>query len=169
MNTGQMLLTVGAIVLLGTTVLTVNRSFTQQGAVLEQTEIGIYAVSVATSIVEEAAGMAFDQATVGNSVTTTASLTDPNRLGPDLGETTTPRSTALFNDFDDYNNLIMGVKIAGVDSFTVKANVYYIDPSMPDAPSSSSTFFKRLDVRVYSVSTADTIKMSYIFSYFIFR
>ena len=52
MNTGQMLLTVGALVLLGTTVLTVNRSFNQQGFVLEQTEIGVYAVSLATSIVE---------------------------------------------------------------------------------------------------------------------
>ena len=164
-----MLLTVGAMVLLGTTVLTVNKSFTQQGVVLEQTEIGVYGISVATSVVEEASGMAFDQATVGNSVTTTASLTVPNRLGPDLGEITHPQSTAMFNDFDDYNGLQMGVKIAGVDSFTVKAKVYYIDPSLPETPSSSSTFFKRLDVQVYSASTADTIKMSYIFSYFIFR
>jgi hypothetical protein len=169
MNTGQMLLTVGALVLLGTTVLTVNRSFTQQGIVLEQTEIGVYAVSLATSVVEEASGMAFDEVTVDNSVTMPSSLTNPNRLGPESGETTSPASSANFNDFDDYNGLVAGTNIAGVDSFTVKCNVYYVDPSAPDTPITSRTFFKRLDVKVYSTATADTIKMSYIFSYFMFR
>jgi hypothetical protein len=169
MNTGQMLLTAGAIVLLGITVLTVNRSFNQQGAVLEQTEVGVYAISLATSTVEEASGMAFDQATVDNSVTTTASLTNWNKLGPESGETTTPATTTNFNDFDDYNNLTLGTKIAGVDSFTVKSQVYYIDPSSPDVPVSSSTFFKRLDVKVYGTVSSDTVKMSYIFSYIMFR
>ncbi len=169
MNTGQMLLSVGALVLLGTTVLTVNRSFTQQGVILEQTEVGVYAVSLATSMIEEASGMSFDQATDNSSVTTTTALTSPSSLGPETGETTSPPSSANFNDFDDYNNLKMGVKIAGVDSFTVASQVYYINPSTPDVQSSTATFFKRIDVRVYGTTTADTIKMSYVFSYFIFR
>ncbi len=169
MNTGQMLLSVGALVLLGTTVLSVNRSFTQQGVVLEQTEVGVYAISLATSIVEEASGKAFDAATVNNSVTTTASLTNANKLGPETGEATTPASTDNFDDFDDYNNLTMGVRIAGVDSFTVKGTVYYVNPATPDVPTTSSTFYKRLDVQVYGSTSADTIKMSYIFSYFFFR
>lgn len=169
MNTGQMLLTTAAMVLLGTTVLSVNRSFNQQGVILEQTEIGVYAISVATSVIEEASGMAFDQATVDNSVTGPSSLTSPNRLGPDLGETTTPPSTTNFNDFDDFNSLRLGVKVAGVDSFTVKSSVYYIDPSAPDIPLNSRTFFKRIDVSVFGTASADTIRMSYIFSYFMFR
>ncbi len=169
MNTGQMLLSVGALVLLGTTVLTVNRSYTQQGVILEQTEVGVYAISLATSMIEEASGTAFDQATYNSSVTTTTALTSPSSLGPESGETTTPATSANFNDFDDYNNLKMGVKIANVDSFTLSAKVYYIDPSMPETRSSTATFFKRMDVQVYGTTTADTIKMSYIFSYFIFR
>lgn len=169
MNTGQMLLTSAAVVLLGITVLTVNRSFNQQGTVLEQTEVGVYAISLATSVVEEASGMAFDQATVDNSITSTSSLTNANNLGPESGETTSPATTANFNDFDDYNNLTMGTRIAGVDSFTVKSKVYYVDPSMPNTVSSARTFFKRIDVRVYGSVSADTISMSYIFSYFMFR
>ena len=169
MNTGQMLLTAGAIVLLGVTVLTVNRTFNQQGAVLEQTEVGVYAISLATSVVEEASGMAFDQTTVDNSVTASSSLTNPTNLGPESGETTTPASTRNFNDFDDYNNLTMGVKISNVDSFTVKSQVSYINPSAPDVPISSRTFFKRLNVQVYGTVSSDTVKMSYIFSYFMFR
>ncbi len=167
MNTGQTLLTVAAVVLLGTTVLTVNRSFNSQGMILEQTEVGIYAVSLATSIVEQAAGMAFDQNTVDNFVTSAGQMS--STLGPDGTEKTTPDSTTNFNDFDDFNNLSMGVPIANVDSFTVKCKVCYIDPSNPNGSSSSKTTYKRLDVAVYGTVSADTVKMSYIFSYYIFR
>ncbi len=169
MNTGQMLLTTAAVVLLGTTVLTVNRSFNSQGMILEQTEIGVYATSLATSIVDEASGQAFDQNTVDNSVTGTSSLTNYKRLGPEVGETTSPPSTVNFNDFDDYNGLIEGVNVAGVDSFTVKCWVNYIDPTAPNVNLSGQSFFKRLDVEVSSISSRDTVRMSYIFSYIMFR
>ena len=75
MNTGQMLLTAAAVVLLGTTVLTVNNSFNSQGTILERTEIGVYATSLATSMIDEASSQAFDQFTVDDAVTTPSSLT----------------------------------------------------------------------------------------------
>jgi hypothetical protein len=168
-NTGQMLLTTAAVVLLGTTVLTVNRSFNNQGVILEQTEIGVYATSLATSIVDEASGQAFDENTAENSVTSPSSLTSYKRLGPEVGETTSPPSTSNFNDFDDYNGLIEGVKVAGVDSFTVKCWVNYIDPSAPNTNLSTQSFFKRLDVQVTSMTARDTVRMSYLFSYILFR
>lgn len=169
MNTGQMLLTTGAIVLLGMTIITVNRSFSTQGAVLQNTEIGVYAVSLATSTVEEASGRAFDENTVDNAVTSPNSMTAAVSLGPETGETTSPSSTLNFDDFDDYNNVTLGFKVAGVDSFTVKCNVYYIDPTAPEVKVSTQTFNKRLDVKVYGTMKQDTVKMSYIFSYFNFR
>lgn len=169
MNTGQMLLATGALVLLGTTIITINRMYNRQGDVLRQTEIGVYAVSLATSIIEEAGGQNFDEATVNDAVTLTTSLTAVNSLGPDAGETTTPASADKFDDFDDYNNLTMGMKIVGVDSFTVKAKVYYVDDANPTTAVNTRTWFKRLDVSVYATATADTIKMSYVFSYFNFR
>lgn len=169
MNTGQMLLATGALVLLGTTIITINRMYGRQGDVLMQTEIGVYAISLATSMVEEAAGQNFDEATVNDAVTLTTSLTVPNSLGPEAGETTTPASSDNFDDFDDYNNLTMGMKYAGVDSFTVKTKVYYVNDSDPTTALTTRTWFKRLDVAVYGTATTDTIKMSYIFSYFNFR
>jgi len=169
MNTGQTLLSIFALVLLGTTIITVNRMYTQHGTVLEHTEIGIYATSLAMSIVEEASGQHFDDATVADAVTTTSSLTTPASLGPEAGETTVPASTTLFNDFDDYNNLTMGVRVAGIDSFTVKASVYYINDTLPAVKSTTRTWFKRMDVSVFGSATSDTIKTSYIFSYFNFR
>lgn len=169
MNTGQMLLATGALVLLGTTIITINRMYSRQGDVLRQTEIGVYAISLATSIVEEASGQNFYEATVNDAITMTTLLTAPSSLGPEAGETTTPASTDTFDDFDDYNNLTLGMKIAGVDSFTVKSAVYYVNDSSPTTAVSVRTWFKRLDVSVYGTATADTIKMSYVFSYFNFR
>jgi len=169
MNTGQMLLATGAIVLLGITVLTVNRSFNSQGIILEQTEIGTYATSLATSIVDEASSMAFDEATVNSAVSSQSSCISDSKLGTDVGEKTNPQTTVNFDDFDDYNNLKEGVKVAGVDSFTVNCQVYYVNPSAPNTNIHTQSFFKRLDVQVWSQTSLDTVRMSYIFSYIMFR
>jgi hypothetical protein len=181
MNTGQMLLTTMAIVLLGTTILTVNRSSLQHGTILQQTQIGVYGISLATSIVEEASGKAFDEKTVDAAVSTPSSLTSASSLNPESGETTSPVSTKNFDDFDDYNNLVMGVNVPGVDSFVVKAKVYYVNETAPEVKVTSPTWLKRMDVLVLpsgladtsrlkmGLATGDTIKLSYIFSYFNFR
>lgn len=164
-----MLLTTGAIVLLGLTVLTVNRMYGTQGDILRQSEIGIYAISTATSMLEEASGLSFDEATVDNSITNTANLTTAASLGPESGERTSPESTTLFDDFDDFHNLRMGVGISGVDSFTVRGTISYVPDTAPDVPTTTRTWFKRLDVAVSSWGMRDTIKLSYVFSYFNFR
>jgi len=169
------MLTTLAIVLLGTTVITVNRSSLQHGTILQQTQIGVYGISLATSIVEEASGKAFDKNTVDAAVSTPSGLT--STLGPESGETTPD----TFDDFDDFNNLNIPMVVAGVDSFTIKARVYYVNETAPEVLVTSPTWFKRLDVLVLpsgladtsrlkmGLSTGDTIKLSYIFSYFNFR
>ncbi len=177
MNTGQMMLTTLAIVLLGTTVLTVNRSSLQHGTILQQTQIGVYGISLATSTVEEAAGKAFDHNTVDAAVVSPSSLTSAGSLGKESGETI----PSTFDDFDDYNNLSLPTVVAGVDSFTVKATVYYVNETAPEVKVTSPTWYKRMDVivlpsgladtsrRKLGLATGDTIKLSYIFTYFNFR
>lgn len=181
MNTGQMLLTTLAIVLLGTTVITINRASLQHGTILQQTQIGVYAISLATSIIEEASGKAFDQNTDNNVQALPSGMTSAGSLGAESGETTNPPSTVLFNDFDDYNNLTKVDTVSGVDMFTTKVKVYYVSDANPNLMVTSPTFFKRMDVIVlpsglsdtsrlkFGLATGDTIKMSYIFSYFNFR
>lgn len=167
MNTGQMMLAGLATVLLGATVLSLNRSSTQHGSILQQTEVGIYGVSIATSVVEEAQGMAFDEKTVDDAVTNVNNLT--STLGPETGESTTPVSSTSFDDFDDYNNLNQVLSVSGVDQFRIRARVYYITPTAPNVASASRTWHKRLDVEVSSSSSLDTVRTSFIFSYFNFR
>jgi hypothetical protein len=169
MNTGQMMLTVGAMVLLGVTVLSVNRTSSTHGTILRQTEIGIYATSLATSVVEEASGQNFDEVTVNDAITSTTVLTASSSLGPETGETTTPVSTINFDDFDDYNGLVKIDTIRGSDIFTTRASVNYVDVGSPNGSTTTRTFHKRLTVKVTGTATQDTITMSYIFSYFNFR
>ena len=85
MTTGEMILTTGALVLLGTTVLTVNQNNINQGTILRQTEVGIYAISLASSYVEKASSFNFDEYTVANFISNgdTTNLTKPSLLGPD--------------------------------------------------------------------------------------
>jgi hypothetical protein len=167
MNTGQMLMAGLATVLLGVTVLTLNRTSTQHGTILQQTEIGVYGVSIATSVVEEAQGLSYDEKTTEDAVTNVNALS--STLGPETGETTSPVSSANFDDFDDFNGLNQVMDVNGVDQFRIRARVYYVIPSSPNTASGSRTWHKRLDVEVSAASSLDTVRTSFIFSYFNFR
>lgn len=176
MNTGQTILTIVAVVLLGTNVISVNRTFTQHGVVLQQTEIGLFAVSLATSLVEEAQGKAFDKYTLTALSETTSELTPQDSLGPELAE-----ARADYDDFDDYNWMKGGltkdsavvkcdtIKIPDVDTFLRWSKVCYVDTANPNTYKNSRTFSKKLTVYVWGKSSRDTLEMSYLFSYWSFR
>ena len=168
MNTGQMLITVGAMVLLTLVILRVNRGFLTTNTAMMETKFDVLAVSLGTSMIEEASGKAFDQNTDTASVTSTASLSS---LGPD-GSEVYPN----FNDFDDYNGFIKIVKYDSSDTtfksadFKIKCDVGYINPSNPEVlMTSPKTWHKRLNVEVTSNSMVDTIRLSTVYSYFYFR
>ncbi|MBM4161033.1 MAG: hypothetical protein FJ217_08035 [Ignavibacteria bacterium] len=163
MNTGQTLLTIIAIVLLGSNVVSINRTFTQHGVVLQHTEIGIFGVSLAMSILEEAQGKAFDH------VTADSFATSLNELSSSLGAEGGESSRHFFNDFDDYNGWRDTVTIDGVDTFYRWARVVYVDTSNINGFSSSRTWHKKLSVNVKGSNAQDTLQMQYIFSYWSFR
>jgi hypothetical protein len=194
MNTGQMMLATGAMVLLGTTVFTVNRNNLQHGTILRQTELGIYAVSLGTSIIQRASGMSFDELTIGNSSVPTIPSPVTGVLSTALGrETGTANiigptewanNDTSFDDFDDYNNFSRDTTITGVDNFHIIAFVYYVTQPTPAQPtptySLTPTWIKQMDIAVNNTISrkvfenasstnkegTDTIKMSYIFSFY---
>jgi hypothetical protein len=185
MNTGQTLLTICAMVLLGVTVLTVNRNSLNNGTILRQTELGIYAVSLATSYIQRASGMDFDERSASGLIFISApmpqpptipagELTSPDSLGPDKNETKNFDNT--YDDFDDYNTFVKDTVISDVDIFHVTASVYYIDQATLNKVTTYRTWMKRMDIglnnsinrNVYQGGTVgtDTIKMSYIMAYY---
>ncbi len=164
MNTGQTILTIIAIVFLGTNVVSVNRTFMQHGIILQQTEIGLFATSLATSLIEEAQGKAFDKNSLEGLLQVTSDCTPVDSLGPEFGE-----KREDYNDFDDYNKLKDTVRIKDVDTFYRWATVSYVDSMSPNVSTSYRTFSKRLTVYVKGLASQDTIRMSYLFSYWSFR
>ena len=170
MNTGQSFLSLGAMTLVTLIVLNVNRGFISTGSTLLDNKLNILAVSLASSIIEEASGLSFDANTVSNSASAVSDLTYPGSLGPASIE-----SYPNFNDFDDFNGLSFTDTIMASAEFEVQSKVEYVSPSNPDRPSSTPTWHKKISVYITSESlikedgTQDTVVMSSIFSYWHFR
>jgi len=169
MGTGQMLITMGAMILLSLVVLNVNNGYMLNSEVVLNSKFDILATSLATSIIEDANGLAFDEMTDGgNTVLATSGLSS---IGPENSEFYVSRDSNNFNDFDDYNGLHIVYNDTTLESavYDINCEAGYITDTHPDNFVGSKTWYKRLDVYVTSPSMSDTIKMSTVMSYFYFR
>ncbi|MEW6508711.1 MAG: hypothetical protein AB1432_13305 [Bacteroidota bacterium] len=175
MNTGQMLITIGAIFLLTMVILTTNRGLINTNATMIDNRYGILATSLATSMIEKATGKAFDHNSDTTAITSTNSLTNVASLGIETGENRNfPED---FNDFDDFNCYISNPKLdtvffAGTTRriiFSTFCRVDYVTTSNPNSATNERTWHKRMIVRVISPEMVDTIKLSTIYSYWYFR
>src|SRR3989339_1985218 len=99
MNTGQMLLSLGALILLSTMILRFNRAVLTSDEVMYNSKFNVLASSLCTSLIEEAKGKSFDQNTDSSAVNNISELS--LKLGTENGE-----AYADFNDFDDFNGFI---------------------------------------------------------------
>ncbi len=168
MNTSQMLITLGALILLSLVILRVNRSFLTTDSVLLDSKIDVLAVSAATSVLEEANGKAFDENTDTTSISNVNLLS--STLGPEPGET-----YPNFDDFDDFDGLTKIDSTNPIAKFIITCKVNYVQPPNLDVNVTTKTWHKKLTVYVTSPSMLghddkqDTLKMSTVFSYWYFR
>ena len=160
----------GAMFLLSVIVLSVNNGYLRNNDIILDSKFDILAVSLATSIIEDANGLAFDATTVGGGsiVTSPSGLTE---FGPGSGEFYFSRDSNNYNDFDDYNGLSISYNDPSLESavFNIECKVGYVSDSDPNKFVSSKTWLKKLDVLLSSNSMTDTIRMSTIMTYFYFR
>ena len=164
MNTGQTLLTLGAMVLLSLLILRARNSFLSTNTVMMNSKFSILATSLAQSQIEEIKKKAFDENTVAGPANSTSQLTQANKLGPETGET-----YPNFNDVDDFNGYTTVDSTLPSAVFDIRCEVYYVNPNNPDAVSNSRTWSKNILVEVTSPSMGDTVKVSSVFSYWVFR
>jgi len=169
MNTGQSLITIAAMMLLSVTVLRVNNNLLSTNSTLMDTKFGVLAVSLGTSLVEEASKKAFDLAGSDDAISDINLLTAPGSLGPAYGEV-----YPNFNDFDDYNGLTDTIDTMPSAKFIVKCEVCYIEPANPDVKVNYRTWHKKMTVKITSPNMGnderrDTVKLSSVFSYWYFR
>ena len=160
MNTGQMMLAAGAMVLLSLVVLRVNNTFLSTNTVMQESKFGVLATSLAQSVIEEAESKAFDELSISNPTTSPNDFTPVNSLGIE-GET-----YPNFDDFDDYNNYTKDVTNLPSAIFHISCRVNYFDPTNPNVAATTKQWSKKITVTVTSESSQDTIRLSSIFSYF---
>ena len=166
MNTGQMLLTLGALILLSTLTLRVNSSQLTTQDTMQNTKFGVLAVSVASSIMEEASEKAFDEKSVEDFIDDKKKLTKRDKFGTDSGENADSSNT--FDDFDDFDGYSIIDTSMPSAIFNVSCKVNYVDPEKTGFITNKSTWHKQLIIKVTSPSMADTIQMTKIFSYWKF-
>lgn len=162
MNTGQTMMTMGAMMLLSAIVLRVNTSNLNNETIMDKAQYGVLATSISTSIIEEAQNKAFDHNTDTNSVSLLTELSAV--LGPEAGET-----PATFNDFDDYNGYTKRDSTMPSATFDITCEVVYINPNDIEGYTSNRTWHKKINVTISSPFSPDTFRTSSIFSYWFFR
>ena len=184
MNLGQMMMVVAAMSILGILVLNTNSTVLETNDTQNLSEFGINAISLATSLVEEANGKMFDEVI---SDSTTPELSNPislssvANLGPDGAESY--RTTGSdFDDFDDFDGLVLVYKspldssatpgatkefvIPGIRAkYLVHTRVDYVAATNLNVSSASPTWHKRITVTVTSPAIKDTLVYPAIMSY----
>lgn len=178
MNTGQMMITMAAMILLSTVILSVNRNALNTTTKMSESKYQILAVSLGTALLEEAFSKSFDANTAPNPRTGESQIAESvTDLSTNLGPSSAEISKKLFNDFDDYNGYqdsTTNDSTLQSAHFTLASKVYYIDPSSSNKlePVSYRTWHKKMDVFITSPfinNRKDTIKLSKVYSYYFFR
>jgi MSHA pilin protein MshD len=166
MNTGQMIMTLGAMLLLSTIMLRVNTTTLTNESVRDEAQYGVLANSIATSIIEQAQSKAFDEESDTTNITAYTQLSSV--LGPESGET-----ESNFDDFDDYNGFTKRDSSMKSAVFDIACSVVYVEPNNILGSTSNRTWNKKITVTVTRPISADSsalaVRSSSIFSYWYFR
>lgn len=182
MNLAQTMMVIAGLAILGILVLNANRTMFESNDTQNASEFGINAVSLATSLVEEANGKMFDEV-IADSMT--GDLSVPGQLSSALGKETGERyrdGANDFNDFDDFDRLFIAYKspvdaaiVTGADRdiivpgiralYYVRARVDYVTEANLDSAVSFRTWHKRMMITVTSPAIKDTLRYPSVMSY----
>lgn len=166
MNTGQTLITFGAMILLTTVILNMNRTISDGEDYLNQTRFGLEAIAITTSMIEEISQLPYDEMSwdttkVEKAVT---DFTPVSSLGPDAGET----SRFYFDDVDDYKNFTKA-ETTQQNIYQISCDVNYVLDSNPDVIVNTRTFFKKITIQVVTPLFNDTTRMDYVHGFWYFN
>jgi len=164
----QMILALGAMILLTILITNVNKNSLNVEDVMYDSNFGITATSIASSVIEDASKKRFDSIYFIDStrVYNASDFTPAGALGIDSGEDITDPKT--FNDFDDYDRYTTVDSTMPSAVFNVSCRVHYVNDTALDDTVSNQTFHKKITVKVWSRSMSDTMVMSSIYSYWNF-
>lgn len=161
--------------LLSFLILRVNSTQVISQDAIVDSKLGIVALTIANTYVDFAKRQVYDSSILDTtiSIVELADLKAPNNLGPEGGEV-----YPFFNDLDDFNlwDPALGRNIVVRDTttlanstdarlftpFFITSKIYYVSESDLNAKVNIRTWYKRLDVFVWTGGSRDTIKYSSI-------
>jgi hypothetical protein len=171
----SLMLVIGGLIILGIFLLGANSLLLDNTTLAQQNEALLTAISLAQSVVEEAKTKAFDQNVLSGMPCSRDSLTSVSLLGPDGSSDTVPfpdtlsvlgfHSTSRFNDVDDYNGYTRRVNTPRGGPFDITTNVEYVSEVAPDLSLSTTSYCKKMTVRVTGPQLANPLSIQYIFAY----
>ena len=171
MSTGQTMLTIFAFVLLTTTLTNFYRLLGASGDDISTGQDGILATSIATSYMEIAQGMAYDEVTDTSDIAlySVSALTHHSALGPE----NTEDSLFEFNDFDDFDGFTFQKEASGTGRiYSTHFEVNYVNADNVDQIIGGRTYVKRMDLTTWRIQPpaprADTLRLSFVLGYFHF-
>jgi hypothetical protein len=163
MNTGQMMLVIGAFAMLSMLALALNRTMFNSLVLGLEMEATLNALSIGQSMLDEIESKQFDEKVTGTTIVYSYSgMTAPNSLGQDGGETVPGidsayyvgstfhdfQSKTKFDDVDDYHLYHRRVYDPRMGYFDVIDSVRYVSEFAPNRDTTSQTYYKRLVVVV---------------------
>jgi hypothetical protein len=178
MNTGQMMLTIGALGLLSFAILNLNWSLSENDVSLAQNRYRLEALSLINSFVEQATMYFFDEASTDTlSAKQLLDFTQPNFLGKEAND------SSEIDDFDDYNNDTTMVTGLSSVQYKVWFKVDYVTLSGDSLITSPNrTYHKRMRVfvtdnypdpllyrNVSGNKVRDTLSISFVNSYWFYN
>ena len=177
MSTGQIMLTIFALILLMSITTNFYSIVGSTGDDIANGQDDILATAVSASWAQMAQGLAFDNVTDTSDIAfqNPGVLTPGPALGVEAGEN--KDSIKTFNDFDDFNGAVLQ-KQAGSAAriFTTRFTVSYVDPDNINAIVPGTTFVKRMDLVTWrsfppphASEMIDTLRTSIVFGYFNFN
>lgn len=155
MNTGQSLMSIGALLLLALASLQFNSVVLQNNTIETENKVYLTAFSLADDLIEEIKQKAFDERTIDFQAINVSQLTYP----PDkeVGEV-----YPNFDDIDDYNNYVKPVSLPHVEDYTVSCTVSYSTAGGVEI--SSQSYYKKVTVKVTNKYMSNPVYMKFIFS-----
>ena len=157
MGQQELLLTIGAIIIFGMTVVSTNLLTVEQTEAIYRQQAELYALSIAQGYIEEAKTKAFDEKTIQNSANSASDFTSSASV--ESGET-----YPAYDDIDDFVNIPTDTT-TNLGQMSVNIDVQYVDDGDLQSPVGYRTYYKKMTVSVFNEYLVDTVRVDYIFAY----
>ena len=180
MNTGQTILTVGALAMLSIITLTYYNSIGSAGRTISKNNADFMETTIATSFLERVENCAFDMCadTMTIPVADSTRFSPPSKLGRKSWQSSSDYTT--FQWVDDFAGDVITYSPGWMnETYSVLFDVYYVNPwgnNINTKLTTKQSFLKRIDVKVWRTwppdtteSKVDTVTMSALHGFYFYN